>query len=392
MQAETALTLPEPDPASEAHSQAVRAAIVDRIRSAGGFIPVAEFMQLALYAPELGYYVAGNRKFGAGGDFVTAPEVSGLFGRVIARQVAPSLRAMDRPRVLEFGAGSGKLAADVMSALDAFDALPAQYCILEVSPELVERQRRLVADRLPRLAARFTWLSDWPDEFSGVVLANEVLDAMPVERFRITDGAPTRLGVTLDGGVFCLEGRPAPGWLAADIAQLEAGLERPFAAGYESEAAPAASAWIRELADHVDQALILFFDYGLPRREYYAPERGGGWLRCHFRHRAHNDPLVLPGIQDITSWVDFTRIAEAGVAAGLAIAGYLPQAQFLLEGGLLDELAAVEPAVAPALSREIKLLTLPGEMGEHFKCLGLTKGGRIAPPPDFTRADQSHRL
>ena len=245
---------------------------------------------------------------------------------------------------------------------------------------------------MPDLVDRFEWLGDWPEEFSGVVLANEVLDAMPVERFRVDDDALIRLGVALDGEEFVHHDEPAPDWLAADVAHIETDLGQPLPVGYVSDVAPAASAWVRELAEHVDQALILLFDYGLPRREYYAPERDGGWLRCHFRHRAHNDPLVLPGIQDITAWVDFTRIAEAGVDAGLSLAGYLPQAQFLLAGGLLDELAGVGPDAALALSREIKLLTLPGEMGEHFKCLGLTKGNKVVSPAVFAGADQSHRL
>ncbi len=392
MQAETALSLPEPDAASEAHSQVVRSAIAGEIRAAGGSIPFADYMQLALYAPGLGYYVTGNRKFGSGGDFVTAPEISGLFGRVLGRQLAPTLKAMDRPGVVEFGAGSGKLAVDVMSSLEALDALPERYCILEASAELAERQRRLVTHRLPGLIGRFEWLSDWPEDFSGVVLANEVLDALPVERFRVDGETLVRLGVGIDGPRFVETGAPAPDWLAADIAHIEKDLGQPFATGYVSDAAPAASAWVRELADHVDEALILLFDYGLPRREYYAPERDGGWLRCHFRHRAHNDPFVLPGIQDITAWVDFTRIAEAGVDAGLALAGYLPQAQFLLEGGGLDELAAAGPEATPALSREVKLLTLPGEMGEHFKCLGFTKGDSVTSPNVFAKADHSHRL
>ena len=392
MQADTALSLPEPDVASEAHSQAVRSAVVERIVAAGGCISFAEYLQTVLYAPGLGYYVTGSRKFGEGGDFITAPEVSDLFGRVIARQVAPTVRGLDRARILEFGAGSGKLAVDVMRALAAQDALPERYSILEASAELAERQRERVRRELPDLAGRFEWLSDWPDAFTGVVLANEVLDAMPVERFRVGKGAPVRLAVAVENERLVVRDAAAPDWLAGAIEHIEADLGAPLPDGYVSEFAPAASAWIRDLARHLDRALVLLFDYGLPRREYYAPERDGGWLRCHFRHRAHNDPLILPGIQDITAWVDFTAIAESAVDAGLSLAGYLPQAQFLLEGGLLDELAAAGSDAGPALSREVKLLTLPGEMGEHFKCMALTRGDGVVLPAAFARADHSHRL
>ncbi len=215
---------------------------------------------------------------------------------------------------------------------------------------------------------------------------------MPVERFRREQGACYRLGVATEDDALVMQEQPAPEWLAGEVERIEADLDQPIAPGYVSEIAPAVSSWIRDLAAHVDEALILLFDYGLPRHEYYAPDRDGGWLRCHFRHRAHSDPLVLTGIQDITSWVDFTRVAEAGVDAGLTLAGYLPQAQFLLDGGMLDELAAAGPDAALALSREVKLLTLPGEMGEHFKCLCFTSGNLVESPAVFDRADHSHRL
>ncbi len=385
------VSLPEPDPASAAHSAACRDYVAGRIREAGGAISFAEFMHHALYAPGLGYYVAGNTRFGADGDFVTAPEVSSLFGRVIARQIAPVLTGMSRASILEFGAGSGKLAVDVLSRLDELDALPERYRILEVSPDLVERQRALVQERLPEFVDRVEWLTDLPRGHRGVVLANEVLDALPAERFvRRTDGV-LQTGVGLENERFVFVERPAPGYLVDAVDALEAELGAPLPDGYASEIVPAVAHWIRELAGAVDEGLVLLFDYGLPAREYYAADRDGGWIRCHFRHRAHDDPLVLPGIQDITAWVDFTALASAAVDAGFAVSGYSAQAEFLLGAGLADEMSVASPEEALALSREIKLLTLPGEMGEHFKVLGL-EAGDIDTSGLFTFGDRTHRL
>jgi len=391
MQADGTITLPTPDPDSEAHSGRVREHVVARIREAGGAISFAEYMQQVLYAPGLGYYVAGSTRFGSGGDFVTAPEVSSLFGRVVARQIEPALASMDRPDVLEFGAGTGKLAVDVLGRLAELDCLPERYRILEVSPDLVAEQRARISRDIPALAGRVEWLSDLPDDFRGVVLGNEVLDAIPVERFRREAESVRQFAVGLDGARLVIEARAAPVWLEEDVRAIEADLDGRLPEGYVSETCPAASQWIEDLAGHIEAGLVLLFDYGLPRREYYAPDRSGGWLRCHFRHRAHADPLVLPGIQDLTAWVDFTRIAVAGVDAGLELAGYVTQAEFLLAGGLADELAAAGGDTG-ALSREIKLLTLPGEMGEHFKCMGFVRGDHVPVPPALLTADRRHRL
>ena len=391
MQASATNALPESDASSRAHSDRCRANILERIRSAGGAIGFAEFMHHALYAPGLGYYVAGNMRFGRDGDFVTAPEVSRLFGSVVARQVAPVIAGIDRADILEFGAGSGKLAADVLTRLDELGAVPERYRILEVSPDLVDRQKALLAERVPGLLDRIEWLPDLPAGHRGVVLANEVLDAMPAERFiRRRDGV-RQVCVGLDDERFVLVERPAPAYLADAVATLEDELGSALPDGYASEIAPAARHWIRELGDSIDEGLVLLFDYGLPAREYYAADRSGGWLRCHFRHRAHDDPLILTGIQDITAWVDFTAIASAAVDAGLGIAGYSAQAEFLLGGGLAEDMTAGGPEEALALSREIKLLTLPGEMGEHFKVLGLTAGD-IDTSGLFMLGDRTHKL
>ena len=392
MQPGRADRLPDPGPAALAHSRRVAGSLREAIDFAGGSLSFGEFMQHALYAPGLGYYAAGARKFGADGDFVTAPEVSPLFARVIARQCAPLLaRGGD---VLEPGAGSGAFAVDFLRACEALSALPARYRILEVSPELAERQRARIERDLPQLSARVDWVDDFPAGFRGVVVANEVADALPVERFARTADGVEQLRVGHDGEAFRWLRSPAPPALADAVAAIESDLGYRLPPGYVSELSPALAGWLADLAGALDEALVLLFDYGLPRREYYAPERSAGWLRCHFRHRAHDDPLILPGIQDVTAWVDFTAAAAAAHAAGLEIAGYLSQAAFLLHGGLAEELASADPADPAAqleLSRQVKLLTLPAEMGEHFKCLALTRG-EVPVPQALRVADRSHTL
>jgi SAM-dependent MidA family methyltransferase len=377
MQASTHLTLPEPDAVSAAHSNAVAAHIREQVQAAGGRISFAEFMHHVLYAPGLGYYAAGATKFGVAGDFVTAPEVSPVFGRVLARQCAPVLHALKTPGVLEFGAGSGRLAVDLLQKLAELDALPDYYAILDVSADLRHRQQLLVEAEIPEFAERVRWLDDWPDKFTGVVIANEVLDALPTERFRMVDGAVHQVCVEVVDSSFGLCDRPGPTVLEKAVRDIEASLGRALANGYESEVCLAAPPWVAKLGRMISDGAVFLFDYGVSREEYYSPQRSGGWLRCHFRHHAHNDALILPGIQDVTSWVDFTAVAAAALDSGLRIAGFASQAQFLIAGGLDLELQGLADMPADErlkLSRQVKLLTLPAEMGEHFKCLGLMRG------------------
>jgi len=383
MQPTRTTNLPQPDADSASHSARVARYIRERVAAAGGEISFAEFMQLALYAPGLGYYSAGASKFGEAGDFVTAPEVSPLFGRVLARQCAPLFERPDCADILEFGAGSGRLASDLLGALAELGALPGRYAIVEVSADLRERQRRLLQTEQPGLVERVQWLERLPDEFSGVVVANEVVDALPVERFVRRSDRIAQICVGIDGGGLALRERKAPATLERAVGEIEADLGRRLPDGYVSEVGLAARAWMGALAGLLTRGFVFVFDYGTSRREYYADERCDGWLRCHFRHHAHNDPLLLPGVQDITAWVDFTALAGAAVAGGLNVAGYVTQAGFLLDGGLVEELAdmAELPINAQlALSGGVKKLTLPGEMGEHFKCLGLERGCTMRPP------------
>lgn len=394
MQQQVSSSLPEPDAPSAAHSERTATYIREHIAAAGGSIGFAEYMHHALYAPGLGYYTAGTTKFGADGDFTTAPEVSRLFGAVLARQCVEVLRQIDGGAILEYGAGSGKLAGDMLEALLERDELPSAYLILEVSPDLRERQEAYLRERLPQLAGRIAWIDAVPDRHRGVIVANEVLDSMPVERFVRRDAGVMQQRVELVGDGFGMIEAPAPENLVQAVASIERSLGRQLADGHASEVCLAIPPWIGGMAAALREGVAFLFDYGVSRREYYAPDRSAGWLRCHFRHHAHSDPLILPGIQDLTAWVDFTGVANAAVAQGLDVAGYSPQAQFLIAGGLdreMRDFASLSPAEQLQLSQQVKTLTLPGDMGERFKCMALRKGN-IATPGAFSLADRTHTL
>ncbi len=398
MQHSTQEMLPEPDPISAAHSLLVARHVSARIKAAGGLISFAAFMHELLYAPDLGYYNAGAAKFGPDGDFTTAPEISSLFSYVLARQCAPVLAEVRKlhgsASILEFGAGSGRLAADVLTRLRDLDALPDSYQILEVSADLRERQELHISRAVPDLASRVTWLAQLPDAHRGVIIANEVLDALPVERFVRRAGKVAQMCVELEDDRFTIVERPAPAALAAAVAAIEQDLGETLPDGYVSEVNLAAAAWVADTATIMQAGVAFLFDYGVSRREYYAADRNDGWLRCHFRHHAHADALILPGIQDITAWVDFSAVASAAIDSGLSVAGYVSQAHFLLAGGLADELAdfaEMAPAAQLQLSAQVKLLTLPGEMGENFKCLGISRAVDSS-PSGFATADRTFSL
>ncbi|MDG4597701.1 MAG: SAM-dependent methyltransferase [Candidatus Contendobacter sp.] len=388
-------TLPAPDPAAAAHSarllDILRAAIAD----AGGAISFARFMDLALYAPGLGYYRAGARKFGPGGDFVTAPELSPLFSRCLAHQCQDILDALGGGDILELGAGTGVMAADILLELRALDALPQHYAILEPSGELRQRQRQTLADRAPALLDRVAWLDAPPDSgFRGVVLGNEVLDALPVERFRVTARGPRRSTVVwTETGLAWAEGEEDP-VVTATVARIEAELGWRLPEHYCSEYVPHLADWLRTIAEPLAAGALLFVDYGYPRRAYYHPERVDGTLLCHYRHRVHADPLILPGLQDITASVDFTAVADAARAAGLEVAGYSRQNHFLFGCGLMELLAELDPTDTVRYLeqvRQVKLLTLPGEMGDRFQAIALTRNLDI-PLRGFAFRDERGRL
>lgn len=364
---------PQPDDEAREHSERLVEYIRQRIAGAGGEISFERYMDFALYAPGLGYYTAGARKFGEAGDFVTAPEVSPLFSRCLARQCREVFAELGGGSILEVGAGSGVMAADLLTELERLDALPERYFILEVSADLRARQRETLAENAPQLTGIVEWLDAPPHALRGVMLANEVLDALPVARFRIDeDGFSQQFVAWNDGFESCW--RPADAAFANDLRALFTELADPPKAPYVSESCRRLPAFVGTLSDALDAGLMLFIDYGYPRGEYYLPERNTGTLTCHYRHRAHADPFAYPGLQDITAFVDFTAVAAAGLACDLELHGYTTQAQFLLGSGLYDVLPRVDPGDTMrslAISQEVQKLTMPGEMGDRFKVMGL---------------------
>ena len=438
--------LPAPSLDAQALSDQLSALITREIHAAGGWISFARYMELALYAPGLGYYSAGSRKLGEGGDFVTAPEMSPLFAQCIARQLA-QLHGVGLVNILEIGAGSGALAADLLLAMEALGCVPASYLILELSGDLRERQRDFIARHAPTLLSRVHWLDVLPAQFVGVILANEVLDATPVHRVRMPLEGIEELGVGLTssplfndalretthaaewGGLdrgnrssigthphpnpllrskcsLALEGegksrhsaveatpfasvpRPATSALLAVATQLD------LRSGYESEINLSARALVTSLSRLLTRGVMLFIDYGFPAREFYHPQRSGGTLMCHYRHHAHDDPFALVGLQDITTHVDFSAVAAAALRGKAPVLGYATQAQFLINCGITDLLSATpasDPrAYAPLAAQAQKLLS-PAEMGELFKVMALGKGVDV-PLLGFARGDKSHTL
>lgn len=380
--------LPAPSDEAIAHSRRVAAHLHALIAAAGGWLPFSRYMDAALYAPGLGYYAAGAMKFGAAGDFVTAPEMTPLFGRTLAHAVAPVL-AETGGNLLELGAGSGRLAADLLGELARIDALPDRYEILEVSADLRARQQAALEREPSQLRERVRWLDALPERFSGVVLANEVLDALPVEVVRWTGAGPQVRGVVTDGEGFAWQDRPI-----ADPVLRTRAEALDLAPGYCSEINLAADALITSLGRSLAHGLILLLDYGFGAGEYYHPQRHMGTLRAHYRHHALDDPFHLPGLVDLTAHVDFSAVARAGEAAGLTLAGYAGQAGFLLNSGLTDLLMQTSPADATAWlpqANAVQRLVSPAEMGELFKVIGLYRG-EIAPLAGLTRGDRRHAL
>ncbi|NUS39434.1 MAG: class I SAM-dependent methyltransferase [Lysobacter sp.] len=394
-----AMSVPSPDANALAHSERLRALIQEQVFAAGGALPFSRFMELALYAPGLGYYSAGATKFGAAGDFVTAPELGPLFAACIADALAPVLRQIGPQAVfLEVGGGSGAFAEVALKRLMALDALPDRYAILEPSADLRERQRERLQQHLsPLLFELVEWL-DGPlqERWDGVLFANEVIDALPTPRFTLRDGEVMEEHVALDGeGRFVHGDRPADALLTAAVRHLERYLDTTFADGYRSELLPQLPYWLQAVIGGLDRGALLFVDYGYVRREYYAPERRDGTLRAFRRHQLTNDVLALPGLQDITASVDFTALAEAGTNAGFDFAGYASQANFLIGNGLEQRLAEAEAKARDEgalyrLRQEAKRLTLPGEMGERFQAMGFARDVEFGAA--FLLGDMSWRL
>jgi SAM-dependent MidA family methyltransferase len=370
----------------EEHSETVARMIRERIAAAGGWIPFEAFMELALYAPGLGYYSAGGTKIGASGDFTTAPEISDLFSVCVARQCAEVLKRAGGS-ILELGAGTGRMAARILETLASLDALPERYAILEVSADLRDRQRVRIEQLPPPIRERVVWFDRLPSQPApGVILANEVLDALPCHRIAARGGTARVLGVSVDErGAFVEQEGSADEIVAAAWRKLTRDLPYELPDDYRTELCLRVEPWIASLADCLSEGAMLLLDYGLPRSHYYHPQRNHGTLTCHYRHRVHDDPLVNVGTQDITAWVDFTRVAEAADAAGLEVGGFATQTAFLL--GLGIEAMVRDPRHAS----EARQLLMPGEMGEAFKAIALTRGFD-APLAGFSVQDLRHLL
>jgi len=381
-------TLPEPSPTARNISLRLETELQSQIRNAGGWISFAHYMEQALYAHGLGYYAAGSRKLGAAGDFVTAPELTPLFGATLARQIA-ELLPQTAGTLYEFGAGSGRLAVDLLRELEALNALPTRYAIIDLSPDLIERQRETLSAGLPHLLARIEWLDTLPDTLDGVIIGNEVLDAMPCELLHWTP-EPLQRGVSVGADGFVWQDRPI---IDPELRQLATQLKIEND-DYLSEININNLAFIRTLAARLTRGAILLLDYGFPQAEYYHAERDMGTLIGHYRHHTIDDPFYLPGLMDLTCHVDFSAMAQSGIDAGLDLIGYTTQAQFLINCGITEVMQRLDPnevkTWAPQASAVQKLMS-PEEMGELFKVIGFGKGVGIA-WRGFDHGDRCHTL
>lgn len=392
-------TLPQPDAAARSHSEALQALIREVIRAEGGAIPFSRYMELALYAPGLGYYSAGAHKFGPAGDFVTAPELGSLFAQCVAEAIAPMLQQLgEDARVLELGGGSGAFAEDLLVHLAVLDALPAGYGILEPSADLRQRQQERLRGALPMaLFERIQWLDGPPESaWRGVLFANEVLDALPTPRFAIHGGETHEEHVALDAQArFIRVDQPADAFLGAAVRHLESTLGAPLPDGFRSEVLPQLPYWIQAVSGLLREGAMLFVDYGHPRRDYYAASRSAGTLRGFHRHHLVDDPFLWPGLTDLTASVDFTALAEAGTGAGFELAGYTTQAGFLFANNLATRFGALHALAADeatryGLAQQVKQLTLPGMMGESFQAMCFVRG--VDPGHAFAQGDLRWRL
>lgn len=371
--------LPAPGADEIAHSEQLQQLINAEI-AAQGALPFSRFMELCLYAPGLGYYSAGKTKFGRDGDFITAPELGPLFARCVAANVVGMLRSLGPDAdFVELGGGSGAFARDALLAFAEAGTVPRRYAILEPSADLRQRQReRLHGELPPELASRVDWLERPPERvWTGVLFANEVIDALPTTRFAMLEGEVFEEHVDLVDGVHVIEDRPADALVSAAVRHVEKDLGTPLAHGYRSEILPQLPYWMQAVLGTLDEGAALFVDYGYERGDYYLPQRSDGTLLCHYRHRVHASPLILPGLQDITASVDFTALAEAGNRAGFGVAGYASQASFLLSGGLPEQFGAAyaeaDETARYQLAQQVKMLTLPGQMGDRFQMMLLAR-------------------
>lgn len=374
--------LPVPGDLAQQHSEKLIGLIKNEIDNNDGAISFQRYMELALYAPGLGYYAAGSNKLGEEGDFITAPEISTLFSQALANAIIPALD--NASVILEVGAGRGRMAADILVYLQQQNKLPEEYWILELSADLRERQKNTIEETAPELLDKVKWLNSLPDNFSGVVLANELLDAMPVQLFQKNENDISEVNVVWKEDKFSFQLQSSfDQRLITRVKDIENELGADLNSGYVSEVNFAAEDWIKSIAERLQQGVIVLIDYGFPRHEYYHEQRSQGTLMCHYRHRTHPDAFVYPGLQDITAHVDFTAMADAALEANMRVIGYTNQVSFLMGAGLmeladLNEDGEVKEQIK--ITSQIKKLTLPHEMGELFKVIGFSKDCDISLP------------
>lgn len=367
-------TLPAPDSIAQQYQDQLLSVIRQQITDAGGKITFADYMKLCLYAPGLGYYSAGSQKLGQLGDFTTAPEISALFSQTLSRHIKDVFQQLEQANILEFGAGSGKMAADILKELENKQCLPEQYYIIEASADLRERQQQTVQEVIPHLADKVIWLNTIPENFVGVVLANEVCDAMPIHCLQFEAGKVRERYIKNDGQQlqWCT-GKISLPHLAKRAIEIQSLIGD---SDYLTEVNLAAEGWLASIADKLQQGAVFIIDYGYPQATYYHPQRTSGSLMCYYQHHGHDNPLILQGLQDITAHVDFTALAQTAIDNDLEVAGFQSQADFLLAGGITELTLAHDAADELALlqqASEIKRLTLPTEMGENFKVLTLCR-------------------
>lgn len=388
--------LPEADADAQRVSATLVRSIREHIQASSGWISFSDFMERALYTPGLGYYSAGSVKLGAAGDFTTAPESGPVFGQILASQLAEILSSMDRGVILELGAGTGKLACQILSQLESLGCLPRAYEILEVSGDLRQVQRNTLEQQVPHLMERVRWRDSLlSNEIEGVILANEVLDALPVDRFQIDDyGVIQNVGVGLEGDAFVDAKRPASGVLLSQVRSIQKEFGEDWANGFQSELCVNVAPWLRTVLGGLSRGVALFIDYGLPRREYYLADRNRGTLLAYYRHRANQEFYQRVGLQDITAWVDFTGVAEVAQSEGCDVAGFTTQAHFLMAAGvdlMQSMLQSLDDPEKLKAVQQIKTLLMPGEMGERFKVMALTKDVNLQ-LKSFELNDMRHRL
>ena len=395
-----AKALPEPVEQAKKHSQLLMQRIQAACNQTDGWIKFSEYMNMALYEPALGYYSGGLQKFGEKGDFITAPEVSPLFAQCLASQLSEIIKNLrlstgEKVHVVEFGAGSGVLAADMLLQLEKLDCLPVLYFIIELSAELKQRQQQTIKKKAGHLLDYVQWLNQLPEQITNaVVVANEVLDAMPVEYFRVTDNGVESLMVGFENEKLVSRYIAAEQNTVEMVASIQRRSDVTFSENYTSEYNPAISGWLSALENRIKNLIILVIDYGYNEKEYYHPDRTSGTLMCYYQHRAHENYFWWPGLQDITAFVNYTDIAYSAVDSGLEVSGYTTQAAFLLANGLAELHASqvtddVQQQIK--LSQQVKTLTLPSEMGERFKVIALTKN-YDQPLAGFSMLDLRNRL